>query len=177
VSSDDGFVIHVNNQGKYVLHHWQGDFCPNPNSSSIGDFDTLEEAVRKYAEIDSGDYPSEYRLTVNLSNEKETRMQTKKYARKAFFVEAVQVTAENMDEVAQWAEGTIQEDPEQSGSGPVKFIEINVHRPLNDRQRKAYVGDWVLSAGTGFKVYTNKAFLSSFEIANQTHNVFEEATA
>lgn len=175
MSSDDGFVIHVNDQGKYVLHHWQGGFYPNPNSSGIGAFDTLEEAVRKYAEIDSGDYPSEYRLTVNLSNEKDTTiMQTKKYARKAFFVQAVQVTAENMEEVAKWAEGEIQTEEHNKG---LKFIFINVQRPMNDRQTKAYVGDWVLSAGTGFKVYTNKAFLSSFEVVEETQNVFENAGA
>jgi hypothetical protein len=36
---------------------------------------------------------------------------------------------------------------------------------------RAYPGDWVLSAGTGFKVYTQKAFSGSFE--EQSDRMFD----
>lgn len=43
------------------------------------------------------------------------------------------------------------------------YIRVHVHRALNERQTKAFIGDWVLYAGTGFKVYSAKAFNNSFE--------------
>lgn len=79
------------------------------------------------------------------------------YVRKPFAVEAVRVTETNIEEVAKWAQGTLMED-----SRP--FIKVRVARALNERQTKAYPGDWVLYAGTGFKVYTNKAFWKTFEL-------------
>jgi len=88
-------------------------------------------------------------------------METRKFARKPFFVDAVRVTSENMERVAEWCQGdvnTIQHD-----SGEEKYVKVRVHRPMNDRQTQAFVGDWILYAGTGFKVYTPKAFEKSFE--------------
>ncbi len=79
-----------------------------------------------------------------------------KYVRKPFEVDAVQVTAENLEELAEWCQGTLEEDNRP-------YIRVRVARPLNERQTKAYAGDWVLYAGTGFKVYTSKAFHRTFE--------------
>lgn len=87
-------------------------------------------------------------------------LDTAKYARKAFYIDAVQVTPENMDAVAKWASGEVRTDSDAAGK---KHVKVRVHRPLNERQTKAYVGDWVLYAGTGFKVYTTKAFTANFE--------------
>lgn len=86
-------------------------------------------------------------------------LETVKYVRKPFYIDAVQVTAENLADVAKWADGDVRSDEN------AKYIHVRVHRPINDRQSKAYVGDWVLYAGTGFKVYTPKAFAQSFELA------------
>jgi hypothetical protein len=83
-------------------------------------------------------------------------VETTTYVRKPFEVEAVQVTEENMDAVSEWCNGNI-----NPGNRP--FIKVHVARALNDRQTKAYSGDWVLYAGTGFKVYTDKAFGKTFE--------------
>lgn len=83
---------------------------------------------------------------------------TATYARKPFEVEASEVTAENMDVIAKWCGGEVR----VSDSG-FKFIKVHVRRALNERQTRAYIGDYVLAAGTGFKVYTAKAFLSSFD--------------
>ena len=95
-------------------------------------------------------------------------MQITKYVRKPFEVDAVQVAAENIDEVAKWCQGEVHfENPGVLGAEPPTnpFIKVHVARALNDRQTRAMVGDWVLYAGTGFKVYTNKAFTKSFEVS------------
>lgn len=85
-------------------------------------------------------------------------LETVKYVRKPFHIDAVRVTAKNIDQVAQWCNGDVRTSEENK-----RYIKVRVHRPANDRQTMGFVGDWVLYAGTGFKVYTHKAFLSSFE--------------
>jgi hypothetical protein len=87
-------------------------------------------------------------------------MKTHKFARKTFYVDAVRVSEANIEEVAAWCSGTIKTDP----TGHT-YIDVEVDRPLNDRQTQGYIGDWVLSSvsGKGFKVYTPKAFDKSFE--------------
>lgn len=88
-------------------------------------------------------------------------MQTEKYARKPFLIDAVKVTSENMEEVAKWCGGTIQ--TVQRGEHTVKYIQAPVSRPSNERQKKAFIGDYVLKAGKSFKCYEARAFDSCFE--------------
>jgi hypothetical protein len=85
-------------------------------------------------------------------------LKTHKFARKPFYVDAVRVSENNIAEVAEWCKGTIKTTEEGA-----QFIEVEVYRPINDRQTQAHIGDWVLYAGNGFKVYTPKAFDKSFE--------------
>lgn len=93
-----------------------------------------------------------------------------KYIRTPFEVEAVEVTLDNMLEVARWCNGSIETDTEGALRGH-QFIKVRVKKPLNERQTRAYQGDWVLLAKTsnrdtgpaGFKVYTPKAFATSFQ--------------
>lgn len=87
-------------------------------------------------------------------------LETVKYVRKPFLIDAVQVTADNMAEVAKWVDG----DVRSNDLG--QYIKVRVHRPMNERQTQAYVGDWVLYAGTGYKVYTPKAFINAFRPAD-----------
>lgn len=87
-------------------------------------------------------------------------MKTRKFSRKPFDVEAVQVTEENFREVAEWCEGEIRSQ-ERKGE-EVEFIKVKVYLAAFDRQTKAYVGDWVLKTETGFKVYTQSAFDKTF---------------
>ncbi len=86
-----------------------------------------------------------------------------KYARRPFYVDAVQVSEENMAEVATWCQGEVTQTPDDIGDPVRTFIKVNVRRPLTERQSRAFAGDWVLRAGSGFKVYTPKAFANSFE--------------
>ena len=87
-------------------------------------------------------------------------MQTTKYVRKTFYVDAVQVTAENMPDAAQWCDGEINFDEE--GNPATSFIKVRVKRPVNAKQTQAYIGDWILKSDAGFKVYTSRAFANSF---------------
>jgi hypothetical protein len=101
-------------------------------------------------------------------------MKTTKFTRKPFEVDAVQVTAENIEEVAKWCQGDVATDPDTGK----QFIKVRVMRVINERQTQAYVGDWVLYAGTGYKVYTPKAFQKSFvEKTEELRTVAEPAAA
>lgn len=84
------------------------------------------------------------------------------YVRKPFEVEAVQVTEDNIGDVADWCDGELRSTAEN-----IPFVKVKVHRPLTTRQTRAFVGDWILYAGRGFKVYTTKAFETSFEKADE----------
>jgi hypothetical protein len=79
------------------------------------------------------------------------------YVRKPFEVKAVRVTEENMDDVADWCSGKL-----RTNSYNVPYIHVDVRPFVNARQTKAFVGDWILFAARGFKVYTDKAFRASF---------------
>ncbi len=91
---------------------------------------------------------------------------TEKYVRKPLFVDAVQVTAENMVEISEWCQGEIKNN---DGSRDLdhshnQHIHVRVHNPKNVRQTKAFVGDWLLYTERGYKVYTQKAFTNSFDL-------------
>jgi hypothetical protein len=88
----------------------------------------------------------------------------KKFVRRPFSVRAVQVTAELMEEIAKWCGGEIKEAKNPHDDTDVsKYIHVRVVRPVNERQTRAFVGDWILSATTGFKVFTDAAFKKTFE--------------
>jgi hypothetical protein len=105
--------------------------------------------------------------TTHPRSEQGEIVQTLKFVRKPFYVDAVRVTSANMSEVAQWCGGTVrQAKPDgdvQQGRIPQKYVEVPVYLPMNDRQKMAFVGDWVLFAGKGYKVYTNPAFNKTFQ--------------
>ena len=98
-------------------------------------------------------------------------MKTSRYVRKPFYVDAVQVTKENMEEVAKWCGGDIQHD--LNGIGFIKALQ---HRSKTIPKTRAFVGDWVLSSKIGFRVYTNGAFEKSFEDSDgEWSESFDEA--
>lgn len=117
--------------------------------------------------IPSGQYLLEYFANEHETEDKMTDDVTPTtYRRKTFSVEAIQVTEDNMDAVANWCQGKVLANRGESGEGNARFfVKVPVKRPLNDRQSRAYVGDWVLEARSGFKVYTQRAFDGCFEPA------------
>lgn len=89
---------------------------------------------------------------------------TQKYVRKSFPVDAIQVTSTNMEDIAEWCGGEIRyEDSSRPDGDKIKYVHVRVYRPMSDEQTKARVGNWVLYAGTGYKVYTDKAFKQCFQ--------------
>lgn len=88
-----------------------------------------------------------------------TKLKLEEYERLPFTIQAVEVTAENLHAVAKWCGGEVRTSGKR---GIQKYIKVNVNRALNDRQTMAYIGDFVLKAGSGFKVYTPRAFSESF---------------
>lgn len=96
-------------------------------------------------------------------------VETQKYIRKPLYVDAVRITVANFEEIANWCQGEIQKE-ETLGEPLKKFIKVRVHNPKHPRQTQAFVGDWILYTERGYKVYTNKAFHASFDLA-QTQSV------
>lgn len=88
-------------------------------------------------------------------------IQSNKFARRPFVVDAIQVTDENLDLVAEWCMGDVRTIKKRKGDDE-RYIKVRVHLATTERQTKAFVGDWVLYAGTSYKVYTLKAFERSF---------------
>lgn len=87
-------------------------------------------------------------------------LEIKQYVRKPFHVEGVEVTEENMHEVAQWCGGDVQPTAQEPAT---RFVKVRVNGRPTERQTKAFAGDWVLKAQGGFKVYTPGAFEKSFD--------------
>jgi hypothetical protein len=79
--------------------------------------------------------------------------------RKSFGIKFVEVSAENIDEVATWCNGAV------GGEGNDRFIRIVDKNAINTRQTKAFFGDFmVLSMDTNtFKCFGRKAFHKAFE--------------
>lgn len=84
-------------------------------------------------------------------------LETKTFIRKSFLVKAVQVTRENIAEVAEWCKGTIRNNPKGT------YIDVDVKHPMTPKQTKAYIGDHVLLSDKGFKIYTDGAFQTHFD--------------
>ena len=91
---------------------------------------------------------------------------TQRFMQNPLFVDAVQVTAENMAAVAEWCEGNIIAPTSDTKT----YVKVNVIQPQSVRQTRAFVTDWVLKTTKGFKVYSNKAFDKSFQPVKETVN-------
>lgn len=105
-----------------------------------------------------------------------SRIETTRYIKKALYVEAVRITKDNLEDIADWCQGEIQQD-EVPGKGTKKFIRVRVHNPKNSRQTKAHIGDWLLYTDRGYKIYTNRAFCQSFDQAPEETLEFVQATS
>lgn len=181
MSSDDGWILRNNSAGKFVLQHYMAsnDEFPNVEDPTSLCFDTLEEAIIHH-QTSEHMYPSEYGLTTRINSKTLTEKEPNKMAihivkaiRKEFSVDAVQVTAENMEEVARWCRGKVKTEQSPTAgpatpTPPTRYIHVRVLHPLNPKQTQAYVTDWVLVTDTGSKVYSDKAYKANFrEVADE----------
>lgn len=100
------------------------------------------------------------------------KLQLEEYTRKPFSIKAVQVTDENMEAVAEWCKGKIETTDSKIAEGlgkePEVYIKARVQQPMNDRQTKAFPGDWVLYMNNGYKIYSDKSFRRSFDKIEKT---------
>lgn len=89
---------------------------------------------------------------------------TIQYIKKPLYVDAVRITRRNFAEVVKWCEGRVQTERADNHENPgKKYIKILTHNPINTRQTKAFIGDWVLKTDRGYKIYTHKAFCETFD--------------
>lgn len=101
---------------------------------------------------------------------------TKQYIKKPLYVDAVRVTRKNFGDVARWCKGKIQTEGADHHQSPgTKYIKIQTHNPINNRQTKAFVGDWVLKTERGYKIYTHQTFKDSFDQVEEPEDANHEA--
>src|SRR5215218_8498786 len=101
-----------------------------------------------------------------------SQIKTATYIHKPLYVEAIQVTADNLEDVAEWCAGKIEIEEVGDKNGLIvasKYIRVRVNRPTNSNQTKARVKDWVTKSAMGFKVFTdfnfNRAYTLFYERA------------
>lgn len=86
---------------------------------------------------------------------------TATYERKTFRVEAVRVTSDNMEEVAEWCGGRVV-NTDGFGYGR-KHVQVPTGKG-GESIAHAYIGNWVtcLVKAQSFRVYKEKSFLEAF---------------
>lgn len=91
------------------------------------------------------------------------------YRRKTFNVSAIQVTSDNIKEVAKWCGGKIRSATRNGSETPGLYVLVPVGGSRgNAGPDRAFIGHWVLRVSKGFKVYTNSAFNQCFEPVKYT---------
>lgn len=95
------------------------------------------------------------------------------YMRKPFYVSAFQVTEENLESLSE-EHGL---DIRTAAKTGARYLKVKVLRPLNDRQTKAFVGDWLLVSENGYKVYTQAAFEKNFIRVSKAEDRMLDAVA
>jgi hypothetical protein len=163
MSADNGYILRRNAEGMYVLQmYWaSADTLPSVQDERNLVFARFEDAILFYAqEVKFGNFISEYGLTVDITQPESNTMtlDIQDFERLPFPIKAVQVTEDNMIEVAKWCGGEIRHTQARSDRASAPYIKVRVHTPMTDRQSKAFVGDWVSVRGQDFKVYTSSAF-------------------
>jgi hypothetical protein len=76
--------------------------------------------------------------------------------RTPFDVKAVQVTSENIHEVAAWCGGEVLESPRDL------YIKLTIPDAKSSVRTSAFPGDWILLSEQGYRVYTEKAKNANF---------------
>ena len=84
----------------------------------------------------------------------------KKYKRKPFEVEAVEITEENIDELAQFI-GTVRTREEDG----VKFIQVD--RRLIPNVVRVYQGFFMTKMGDNIRCYSPRTFKEQFEMVEE----------
>lgn len=108
---------------------------------------------------------------------------TSTYQRKTFRVQAIQVTVENMAELADWCGGDKKVyKPEASKlSGDYRAgqwcIQVTIHRVAGRMiKTHAFAGDWItrLTEANNFRVYPDKSFSMAFTEISSAEEKYKE---
>lgn len=112
-------------------------------------------------------------------------MQLKSFVRKPLYINAVQVTDENMEEIVEYfSDQGARIEVEDDGT---RYIKIDVKIIVNKRLTMAKVGDWVtmstlpvvrngkVETKTSLRVFLNKAFKKDFEATGENHSPDQES--
>lgn len=87
-------------------------------------------------------------------------METAFYDRNPLRVEAVQVTEENLREVAAWCGGKVRTNHKTKQL----FIRVDVLHPREPKHTRALVGNWILKSEMGYKIYSDSAFQNGYTL-------------
>lgn len=98
---------------------------------------------------------------MSVGDEATSPIKIEQFRRKTFNVDAVQVTPDNLEDVASWCGGDVRTE-KQKGKD-VRFIKVRVYKALDEEQTKAFPGNYVVYMGSGYKVYKYNAFMRTFE--------------
>lgn len=98
-------------------------------------------------------------------NPRRGTMETKQYTRKPFPVAAVQVTLQNIEEVAEWCKGTIEQVPTKMMGTTTDLPVIRLKGQGENRGKDfvAALGCWVVELKGSFRSYKPAQFEASFE--------------
>lgn len=87
-------------------------------------------------------------------------MEFKTFVRRPFQVQAVEITDENMAEIAEMIGGKIKDFESESGETGGRYIQLN--RQIIPNVGKALIGWWVTVLGDNFRCYAPKVFADQF---------------
>lgn len=76
-------------------------------------------------------------------------------------VDAIRVTEENIEQVADWCHGVVKDANLPATNAT--YIELSVSHPTGRRTAKAFPGDWIVTVKGSFKVYNHRAFEATFK--------------
>lgn len=93
----------------------------------------------------------------------DVKLKIEQYARKTYLVDEVEVSEDNMEEIAKWCHGDVRTLVDHRKGTKTRYVKVRVYHPMKERQTQAFAGDHILYANNGFKVYSQKAFENSFE--------------
>ena len=103
-------------------------------------------------------------------------MQIEKYDRKPFSVEAVEVTFENIYEVAEWCKGTVIKQPAKMLGVKTEVPAIRLAGQGDDRGKSfiASLGCYVVNLKGHCRVYKPQQFKATFEPAVEVEHLIED---
>lgn len=90
-------------------------------------------------------------------------MKLEEWERKTFRIQAVQVTEEDMEEIAAWCDGRIYIKKDE-GEDPAFYIQFTAIHHKQKQTMKAFVGDWITWSGSSFHHYKDSSFRKGYQL-------------